>query len=40
MAITTLADSLQEALSTSKKNAEKIAFDGKYYRKDIGWEFV
>ncbi len=39
MAITTLADTLQEALATSKKNANTIDFEGKYYRKDIGWEF-
>ena len=39
MAITTLSDSLQDALATSKKNAESIQFEGKYYRKDIGWEF-
>ena len=40
MAITTLADTLQEALTTSKKNASAIDFEGKYYRKDIGWEFI
>ncbi|MBK7764545.1 MAG: phosphoribosylamine--glycine ligase [Bacteroidetes bacterium] len=40
IAITTLANSLQEALQTSKQNAERIQFEGKYYRKDIGWEFV
>jgi phosphoribosylamine--glycine ligase len=39
MAITTLADTLPEALTTSKKNASVIDFEGKYYRKDIGWEF-
>lgn len=40
MAITSLADTLQEAIETSKSNAEIIKFEGKYYRSDIGWEFV
>jgi phosphoribosylamine--glycine ligase len=35
-----LADDLQTALKTSKSNAEKIQYEGKYYRKDIGWEFA
>jgi phosphoribosylamine--glycine ligase len=39
LAITSLADDLQTALKTSKENAEKIQYEGKYYRKDIGWEF-
>ena len=39
LAITTLADDLQTALKSSKANAEKIQYEGKYYRKDIGWEF-
>jgi phosphoribosylamine--glycine ligase len=39
LAITTLADDLQTALKTSNSNAEKIQYEGKYYRKDIGWEF-
>jgi phosphoribosylamine--glycine ligase len=40
IAITSLADDLQTALKTSKSNAEKIQYEGKYYRKDIGWEFA
>lgn len=40
LAITSLADSLQEALEISRKNGELIQFEGKYYRKDIGWEFA
>jgi phosphoribosylamine--glycine ligase len=40
LAITSLADDLQTALKTSKSNAEKIQYEGKYYRKDIGWEFA
>ncbi len=39
MAITTLADNLEEALVLSKQVAESIDFEGKNYRKDIGWEF-
>jgi phosphoribosylamine--glycine ligase len=39
MAITSLATTLKEALITSKANAENVKFEGKFYRKDIGWEF-
>lgn len=39
LAITSLADDLHSALNTSKLNAEKIQYEGKYFRKDIGWEF-
>jgi len=38
MAITTIADSLPEALLKSYENAEKINFEGKYLRKDIGFD--
>jgi phosphoribosylamine---glycine ligase len=38
-AITSLADSLQEAVDTSKKNASVINYQGKYFRTDIGYEF-
>jgi phosphoribosylamine--glycine ligase len=40
LAITTVAESLSDALKNSLKNADKIQFDGKYYRRDIGWEFL
>lgn len=40
LAITSLADSLQEALAQSNEHASLIQFDGKYYRRDIGYEFV
>jgi phosphoribosylamine--glycine ligase len=40
MAITSLGSSIQEALSQSLENAEKIHYDNKYYRKDIGFEFL
>ena len=29
---------MDEALNKSFKNAEKINFEGKYYRKDIGFD--
>lgn len=38
MAITTLAANRKLAIETSLKNAEKIQFEGKYYRKDIGFD--
>ncbi|WP_235297301.1 phosphoribosylamine--glycine ligase [Portibacter marinus] len=38
MAITSLAESKEEALEISKRNAEKIKFDGKYFRRDIGFD--
>ncbi len=38
IAVSSLADSKEEALFLSNKNAEKINFTGKYYRKDIGFD--
>ena len=38
LAITSLGDDFKTALATSKKSAEQIDFDGKYYRKDIGFD--
>jgi phosphoribosylamine--glycine ligase len=40
MAITSFGDSLNEALGKSLTNATRINFEGKYYRKDIGFEFL
>lgn len=40
LAITSLAGSLSQALSHSVQTAEKIQFDGKVYRRDIGYEFI
>jgi phosphoribosylamine--glycine ligase len=37
--VTSLAKNIQEAAAISKKAIEKISFDGKYFRKDIGYEF-
>ncbi|RAJ04124.1 phosphoribosylamine--glycine ligase [Chitinophaga skermanii] len=40
IAVTSLASDLQEALTLSKQSAAQISFEGKYFRKDIGFEFV
>ena len=40
VALTSLADTLQEALDSSKVAAEGIEFEGRYYRRDIGYEFI
>ena len=37
---TALGDDLEEALDKSKELVEAISFEGKYFRKDIGFEFV
>lgn len=39
IAITSLADDLKSALANSYKNAELVQFEGKNFRKDIGFEF-
>jgi phosphoribosylamine--glycine ligase len=38
LAISSLGETMDEALEKSYKNAEKIKFDKKYYRKDIGFD--
>ncbi|MBE9468392.1 MAG: phosphoribosylamine--glycine ligase [Bacteroidetes bacterium] len=38
LAISSYGNNMNSALSKSYKNAEKILFDGKYYRKDIGFD--
>jgi phosphoribosylamine--glycine ligase len=40
MAVTSLADTLKEALAMSNQNAGLVQFENKYYRRDIGFEFV
>lgn len=39
IAITSYGNTIQEALATSYQNAELIEYAGKYYRRDIGYEF-
>ena len=38
LAITSVAKTMDEALKLSFENAEIISFEGKYYRKDIGFD--
>lgn len=40
LAITSFGDNVTEAVTNSLANAEKINYSGKYYRKDIGYEFI
>ncbi|MGI9190495.1 MAG: phosphoribosylamine--glycine ligase [Chitinophagaceae bacterium] len=40
MALTAMAPTLQEALQRAKAKAEAIQFEGKYFRRDIGYEFI
>ena len=38
IAVSSFGKDMKEALSLSYKNAEKVNFEGKYYRKDIGFD--
>lgn len=38
MALTSFGETIEEALEKSFNSAEKISFEGKYYRKDIGFD--
>ena len=38
IALTSLKENMNEALSSSFTNADKIKFEGKYYRTDIGFD--
>jgi phosphoribosylamine--glycine ligase len=40
LAITSFGNNVKEAVTKSLNNAEKIQYEGKYYRKDIGYEFL
>ena len=40
LAVSSLADSLAEAIELSKEILDQIHFEGMYYRKDIGYEFI
>lgn len=37
---TALASTLEEAIETSKEMVDAIEFEGKYFRRDIGYEFI
>ena len=36
LGVTAVGDTLKEALETAYEAADKIRFEGKYYRRDIG----
>jgi len=38
IAVSSYGASMKEALEASYKNAEKIQFEGKYFRSDIGFD--
>ena len=38
LALSSFGSTMQEALEASYRNAEKIEFEGKYYRRDIGFD--
>ncbi len=40
LAVSSLADSLTEAIELSKETLSQIHFEGMYYRRDIGYEFI
>lgn len=40
LAITSFGENIAQAVNQSLQVAEQIQFDGKYYRRDIGYEFI
>ncbi len=38
LALTALSKNMKKALKKAKENAKRIQFEGKYYRKDIGFD--
>ncbi len=40
LAITSLGNTLKEAIETSMRNAKLVTYENKYYRNDIGFEFL
>jgi phosphoribosylamine--glycine ligase len=38
IAVTSLGTTIKEALAATYRNAEKIQFEGKYFRRDIGFD--
>jgi phosphoribosylamine---glycine ligase len=39
-ALTSFGNSIEEARSVSLKNADLIQFEGRHYRKDIGFDLI
>jgi phosphoribosylamine--glycine ligase len=37
LAITAIADTIEEASTRSREYAERVGFEGKQFRRDIGW---
>ncbi len=40
MALTSFGHNVKDALQLSFENAQKIRYNGKYFRSDIGFEFL
>lgn len=40
IAVTAMGNTMEEALQLANEIAEKIEFEGKYYRKDIGKDLL
>jgi phosphoribosylamine--glycine ligase len=40
LGVTAVADTLEQALAKAYKAADKIKFEGKYHRRDIGTKSV
>jgi phosphoribosylamine--glycine ligase len=40
IAVTSFGSNIQEALAKSLASAELVQYDNKYYRRDIGYEFI
>jgi phosphoribosylamine--glycine ligase len=40
LAITSFGPDIQSAVKHSLENAARVGYEGKYYRRDIGWEFA
>lgn len=40
LAVSAVGENFKDALSKSFRNAERILYDGKYYRKDIGFDLM
>jgi len=40
LAVTSYGNNIADAMNKSKKVLEQIHFEGMYYRRDIGYEFV